>query len=76
MTFYETIKKRSLKKSLIAAQNIFSTILKFASLQTQNSPFGLKHWVCERSVSLIMVIEKILIRAQSSFSRDINKMKG
>jgi len=31
------------KKSLFAAQQIFSTRLRFASLQIQNSPFGLKH---------------------------------
>ena len=55
----------SAKRSLFAAQNIFSTILKFASLQTQNSPFELKNWVCGRFASLRMVNEKILIRAQS-----------
>jgi hypothetical protein len=49
---------RTLKNSLFAAQNIFSTILKLASLQTQNLPFGLKHWLCGRSASLRMVTEK------------------
>jgi len=66
-------KQRALKKSLSAAQNIFSTILKFASLQMsacgansfQNSPFELKHWICGRFSSPRMITEKILIRAQS-----------
>jgi hypothetical protein len=43
---------RSLKKKLSAAQNIFSTILKFASLQTRNSRFRLKNWLCGRFASL------------------------
>ena len=34
---------RMLEKSLFAAQHIFSTHLRLASLQIQNSPFGLKH---------------------------------
>jgi hypothetical protein len=34
---------RVLKKSLFAAQHIFSTRLRLASLQIQNSPFGLGH---------------------------------
>jgi hypothetical protein len=57
----------SWKKSPFAAQNIFSTILKLASLQIENSPFGLKHSICGRFASLRIVPEKILIRAQSSF---------
>jgi hypothetical protein len=58
-------KSKFRKRSLFAAQNIFSTILEFASLQLQNAPFGLKHWLCGRSASLRMVTEKILIRTQS-----------
>jgi hypothetical protein len=53
---------------LFAAQNIFSTILKLAPLQTGNSPFGLKHPVCGRFGSPRMVPEKIFIRAQSFLS--------
>jgi hypothetical protein len=41
--FCQDTPHKSLKKSLFAAQNIFPTILKFASLQIQDSPFGLKH---------------------------------
>jgi hypothetical protein len=51
------------RKSLFAAQNIFSTILKLTSLQIGNSPFGLKHPICGRFVSLRIVSEKIFIRA-------------
>jgi len=32
----------NLKRSLFAAQKLFSTVLKLASLQIQNSPSGLK----------------------------------
>jgi hypothetical protein len=65
--YCQTTRTRSLKKSLFAAQNIFSMILRVASLQIQNSPFRLKHWICGRFASLRMVTEKILIRVQSSF---------
>jgi len=54
-----------LKKSLFAAQHIFSTHLRLASLQIQNSPFGLRHWICNRFASPRCVNEKIWIRAQS-----------
>ena len=33
----------------------FWTILEFASLQTQNLPSGLRHWVCDRFALLRMV---------------------
>jgi len=61
---------------LFAAQNLFSTILKLASLQIENSPFGLKHSICSCFASLRMVPEKILIRAQSTpfhFFRNLKK---
>ncbi len=51
---------------LFAAQNIFSTILRLASLEMQNSPFRLRHCICGRSASPRIVTEKILIRAQSN----------
>jgi len=35
-----------LKKSPFAAQEIFSTILRLASLQIQSSPCRLRHWIC------------------------------
>jgi hypothetical protein len=56
-----------MKKELFVAQNIFSTILRLASLQIKNSPFGLKHLICGRYASPRMVTEKILIRTQNSF---------
>jgi len=43
---------------LFTAQKLFSTILKFASLQIQNSPFRLKHWICDRFASLSPSVHK------------------
>ena len=42
-------------KSHFALWKEFLTILEFASLQIQNSPFGLRHWICGRFASLRMV---------------------
>jgi hypothetical protein len=64
------------EKSLFAAQSIFSTILKVAPMllsaygatSFQTLPFSLKQRICCHSASLSVVTEKILIRAQSSFS--------
>jgi len=39
----------------------FLTILEFASLQTQNSPFRLRHWVRDRFTSLRMVTKNSLM---------------
>ena len=33
----------------------FLGAIEFAPLQIQNSPFGLKHWICDRFASLRMV---------------------
>ena len=41
----------------------FWTILEFASLQIQNSPCGLRHWICGRSASLRMVHQNSLMFA-------------
>jgi hypothetical protein len=59
---------------LFATQNIFSTILKFATLQIGNSPFRLKHPICGRFASLRMATEKIFIRAQSFFFNFLSKL--
>jgi hypothetical protein len=50
-----------LPKFPFALRKEFWTILEFASLQTQNSPFGLKHWVCGRFASLRMVTQDSLM---------------
>jgi hypothetical protein len=60
---------RDLRKSRSSPlSDLFSTILTFAPLQTQNSPFRVKQLGCSRSASLRMVTEKTSIRAQSFFS--------
>jgi hypothetical protein len=46
------------KKSLIATQNIFSTMLKFTSLPIQNTPSGLRRWICGRFASQTAHIER------------------
>jgi hypothetical protein len=57
-----------MERPFFIAQNLFSTILKLATLQIKNSPYGLRHLICRHFASLRMVTEKILIRAQTSLS--------
>jgi len=52
-----------LPKFPFAHRKEFLTILEFALLQIQNSPCGLRHWICNRFASLRMVSQNSLMIA-------------
>jgi hypothetical protein len=63
------------KKLPFAAQHIFSTILRLASLQIQNSPFRLKHWICRHfALPAGRQVRQELFPKKSEFALQGNKL--
>jgi hypothetical protein len=74
------------EKVALRRSEFFLTILKFASLQIQNSPSDLRHWVCDRFASLRMITEKIfalrsellfpVFQRSLLFSQDLHRFRN